>query len=53
MKATFTIYKVERFTFKNEIVFETASKEDANKKYSELNAGLNSDSNFSYQMRVK
>ena len=53
MKTTFIIYKVERFTFKNEIVFETTSKEEANKKYSELNAELNAESNFSYQMRIK
>ena len=52
MEATFIIYKVERFTFKSEVVFETTSKEEANKKYSELNAKLNAESNFSYQMRV-
>lgn len=53
MKAKFIIYKIERFTFKNEIVFETTSRIEADNKYSELNSQLNADSNYSYYMTVK
>ena len=53
MKATFIIYKIERFTFKNEVVFETSDKIAANAKYRELNVSLTADSDHSYLMQVR
>jgi len=53
MNATFIIYKIERFTFKNEIVFETTSRKEADEKYSQLNSELNEESEYSYRMIVK
>jgi hypothetical protein len=53
MDKTFFIYKIERHTFKNEIVFETISRKEAEEKYSQLNSELNEESKYSYRMTVK
>lgn len=53
MKATFIIYKIERYTFKNEIVLETESSKEADEKLRQLNSSLNAESDHSYRLIVK
>jgi hypothetical protein len=50
---TFFIYKIERYTFKSEIAFETSSRKEADEKLSKLNSTLNEESEYSYRMIVK
>ena len=53
METIFTIYKIERFTLKSEVVFQTTSKKEANEKYGELNSSVNAESDHSYFMKVR